>query len=153
MLALNADGGDPIRDAAGNRLDGDWTNPTSTSDTGTSIYPSGNGVVGGDFDFRFNVLPADATQDGTVGPADLSKLLTNYGRTGMTWSQGDFTGDGVIGPAGSEQIADQLRSWLARGRSGSGTFPTITPSIAVIVPTVTDSAAALAGTECGRRGG
>ena len=99
MLALNADGSDPIEDAAGNRLDGEWTNPANTSDTGDSTYPSGNGVPGGDFDFRFNVLPGDATQDGVVGPADLSRLLTNYGQTGMTWSQGDFTGDGIVGPA------------------------------------------------------
>ena len=56
MLALNADGSNPIEDAAGNRLDGEWTNPTSTTATGGSVYPSGNGTAGGNFDFRFNVL-------------------------------------------------------------------------------------------------
>ena len=51
---------------------------------------------------QITITPArygDATLDGVVGPADLSKLLTNYGKSGMTWSQGDFTYDGVIGPA------------------------------------------------------
>ncbi len=46
MLALNADGSDPIQDAAGNRLDGEWTNPASTADIGGSVYPSGNGMAG-----------------------------------------------------------------------------------------------------------
>ena len=51
---------------------------------------------------QITIMPAlygDATLDGVVGPADLSKLLTNYGKSGMTWSQGDFDYDGVIGPA------------------------------------------------------
>ena len=51
---------------------------------------------------QITIMPAlygDATLDGVVGPADLSKLLTNYGKSGMTWSQGDFTYDGIIGPA------------------------------------------------------
>ena len=80
----NADGSDPIEDAAGNRLDGDWTNPTSTSDTGDRVYPSGNGVAGGNFDFRFNVLPGDANQDGVVNFSDLNKVLTNYNLTVLT---------------------------------------------------------------------
>ena len=48
------------------------------------------------------ILPSlygDATLDGVVGPADLSKLLTNYGKSSMAWAQGDFAYDGVIGPA------------------------------------------------------
>ena len=51
---------------------------------------------------QITIMPAlygDATLDGVVGPADLSKLLTNYGKSGMTWSQGDFTYDGIVGPA------------------------------------------------------
>ena len=58
MLALNANESDPIKDAAGNRLDGEWTNPTSTTATGTSTYPSGNGLAGGDFHFRSTCFPA-----------------------------------------------------------------------------------------------
>jgi hypothetical protein len=27
---------------------------------------------------------------------DLTIVLTNLGKTGMTWSQGDFTGDGTV---------------------------------------------------------
>ena len=42
------------------------------------------------------VLPGDANGDGFVDVNDLTTVLTNYGKTGMTWSQGDFTGDGTV---------------------------------------------------------
>jgi hypothetical protein len=48
---------DTAKDASGNALDGEWNN-------GVSSYPAGNGTPGGDFNFRFNVLPGDAHQDG-----------------------------------------------------------------------------------------
>lgn len=38
----------------------------------------------------------DANLDGMVNGADLNVVLSNYGRTGMGWSQGDFNGDGAI---------------------------------------------------------
>jgi len=50
---------DTVRDQTGNALDGEWTD-------GVSTYPSGDGTAGGDFSFRFNVLPGDANQDGSV---------------------------------------------------------------------------------------
>ena len=84
MLALNADGSDPIHDAAGNHLDGEWTNPTSTTSTSGSVYPSGNGTAGGNFDFRFNVLPGDANQDSVVDVTDLGSV----GRIGSRPARG-----------------------------------------------------------------
>ena len=95
MLELNADGTDPIHDFAGKRLDGDWTNPTSTTDTGTSTYPSGDGTAGGDFLFRFNVLPGDASGDGTVNGSDLATLGQHWKQSGGS-AQGDFNGDGTV---------------------------------------------------------
>jgi protocatechuate 3,4-dioxygenase beta subunit len=61
--AINADKlvlhiNDTVKDAAGNALDGEWTN-------GVSNYPSGNNTAGADFNFRFNVLPGDANRNGT----------------------------------------------------------------------------------------
>jgi probable HAF family extracellular repeat protein len=41
------------------------------------------------------VLPGDANEDGTVNINDLSKVLTNYDKTGL-WADGDFNGDGSI---------------------------------------------------------
>ena len=44
-------------------LDGDWT-------TSASGFPSGDGTAGGDFSFRFNVLPGDVDQNGVVAGPD-----------------------------------------------------------------------------------
>ena len=97
MIRLNADGASPIQDAATNRLDGEWTNPASTTQPSSDTYPSGNGSAGGNFLFRFNVLPGDATQDGYADSNDLAKVLANYNQlVGMTWAQGDFNGDAAV---------------------------------------------------------
>jgi hypothetical protein len=65
-IQLSAGGVDPIRNAAGVRLDGDWSD-------GTSAYPSGNGRSGGDFSFRFDVLPGNGDQTGPVNIFDTIK--------------------------------------------------------------------------------
>ncbi len=54
---------DTITDAAGNLLDGEWSNGSSTT--------SGNGTAGGRFDFRLDVLPGDINNNGGVNTADL----------------------------------------------------------------------------------
>ena len=41
-------------------------------------------------------LPGDANGDGTVDVNDLTIVLSNFGQTGMTWSQGEFTGSGTV---------------------------------------------------------
>ena len=46
--------------------------------------------------FALHLLPGDANNDGTVDINDLTIVLNNYGRTGMTWSQGEFTGGGTV---------------------------------------------------------
>jgi hypothetical protein len=42
------------------------------------------------------VLAGDANMDGTVNITDLSKVLTNYDRSGMTWGDGDFNNDQTV---------------------------------------------------------
>jgi probable HAF family extracellular repeat protein len=41
-------------------------------------------------------LPGDANLDRTVDISDLNKVLTNFDKTGMTWDQGDFDGNGAV---------------------------------------------------------
>ena len=41
-------------------------------------------------------LPGDANFDGKVDIADLTILLANFGRSGATWSQGNFADDPTV---------------------------------------------------------
>jgi Ca2+-binding RTX toxin-like protein len=59
-----------ILDFQGNDLDGEWQNPLPLPGAKGSIFPSGNIFPGGDFTFRFNVLPGDVNQNGSVDMAD-----------------------------------------------------------------------------------
>ena len=54
LLVLSSDS---VTDLAGNALDGEWAN-------GADTYNSGDGVAGGDFAFRVNILPGDVNQSG-----------------------------------------------------------------------------------------
>ena len=67
-------------------------------------------------------LYGDCNLNGVVGPADLAKLLTNYGKSGMTWSQGDFTYDGTIGPA---DLSKLLTNYGQNGPLNIGSIPAL----------------------------
>ena len=43
-----------------------------------------------------NSGPGDANGDGRVDVNDLTIVLTNFGKTGTSWTQGEFTGDGTV---------------------------------------------------------
>ena len=99
---------DTIEDITSNGLDGEWTNPSSfdlvdfntngPSQT-TSQFPSGNGTAGGDFQFVFTILPGDGSRDNSVGNADLTLLLNNWGDPNRSFATGDYSGDGIVGNA------------------------------------------------------
>ena len=130
LLELNADGADPIHDALGNRLDGEWTNPVTTSDTGTSQYPSGNGTPGSsNFLFRFNVLPGDVNQDGYVQALD--GLLVR-GALGSNAGQGNYSifrdvnGDGAVLSSDGLLVLGRLGTSLPAGQPVASAFPSAT---------------------------
>ncbi len=66
LLQLNGAAGGVTSVASGMLLDGEWKD-------GTSIY-SGNGTAGGNLAFRFNVLPGDASGNGSVQANDVVLL-------------------------------------------------------------------------------
>jgi hypothetical protein len=75
-----------------------------TLDNATAIDDNGD-IAGYGHDASGNVeqafllqalLPGDANEDGRVDVNDLTIVLTNFGQTGTTWSQGEFTGDGKV---------------------------------------------------------
>lgn len=80
---------DNIVDAEGNRLDGEWINPTSATQTsGASSWPSGDGTNGSyaggmasAFKFRFVIQPGDVDRDNDVDLDDLNTVRNNFGAT------------------------------------------------------------------------
>jgi hypothetical protein len=92
-----ASGAVGVTDAAGNQLDGEWL-PSGS-------FPSGNSVIGGDFVYRLNVVPGDATRDGRVNAVDylqsrsrITTSISNPGRATARYSVFyDIDGDGRIG--------------------------------------------------------
>jgi len=106
-FSLEGDLSNSVTDqATGSRLDGDWSNPSYAYDAASgaiSSFPSGDGTEGGDFTFRFTILPGDANRDNTVGLADVAIMQANYfgvgtesNVSGFGFRRGDFDGDGAV---------------------------------------------------------
>jgi uncharacterized protein (DUF2249 family) len=100
-----------VKDAAGNALDGEWTN-------GASAFPSGNAVPGGDFAYRFNILPGDVTQDGLVISNDVAKVNLALGTLPghpaySVWM--DVTGDAMIISNDLAKVTSKMGTALPAG--------------------------------------
>jgi hypothetical protein len=88
---------DSVTDLSGFHLDGEWDNPCALADTGTSVFPSGDDIEGGDFEFYVTTMPGDANRDNIVSGSDLSIVLNNFNSgPGRTFAQGDASGDGYV---------------------------------------------------------
>ncbi|MBN1853378.1 MAG: hypothetical protein JW829_11665, partial [Pirellulales bacterium] len=96
---------DAVTDVDGNLLDGEWVNPASmtTVNALVSEFPSGDGDPGGNFHFLFTLLPGDANLDLKVDGSDLAIMAGNWGLgigdLSALFSQGDFSGDGMVSSA------------------------------------------------------
>jgi hypothetical protein len=127
LLQLNADGADPIRNHDDIALDGEWTNPTATTDTGTSTYLSGNGTAGGNFLFRFNLLLGDVNQDGLIKTMDALAVLPNLNKAVTDTAYNpryDIDGNGQIKTTDILAILPRLNRGLPAGEPVEGTFST-----------------------------
>ena len=114
---------DTVMDMDGNALDGEWND-------GLTIGNSGDGTPGGDFSFRFNVLPGDADLDGAdpqggVGFIDanvlINSLFTLVGDPGYVQGA-NFDGDDGIGFIDANVIVTRLFTQLPPGDPVGG-FP------------------------------
>jgi hypothetical protein len=79
MLAVD---GSLITDDLAQPLDGEWTNLAETTPVtsgGADTFPSGDGMAGGDFLFRMNVLPGDVNRDGEIVGNDVTSVRSNQG--------------------------------------------------------------------------
>jgi len=111
-IVLDLDAGvSGVTSTYGLRLDGEWANAFSA-------YPSGNGVQGGDFRFRLNILGADANRDSRVNALDLAaaKLRLNTASTdagrSLYTAFVDVTGDGRINALDLGAIKNRLNAQL-----------------------------------------
>jgi hypothetical protein len=122
---------DAVTDLGGLALDGEWANSTSTF--------SGNGTAGGDFSYRFDVLPGDVNQTASVDGNDLRAALdrqfTAVGQANYD-ARFDLDGNGAI----------NILDWAAvRDRMGTS-LPAGSPS-----PAAPDAALAVLASEFSRR--
>ena len=130
-----------MTDLAGNALDGEFDNPTDGSDPSSDTYlTAGDGAAGGDFHFRFDVLPGDATGDGAVDPNDLASLLAGFARSNRLPAQGEFTGDGRVDRGDLQVLQATLGRSLPAAApdpnpGGFGFFAGFDP-FAAMIPTV-----------------
>ena len=81
--------------ASGQALDGEFANGSG------ALLPSGDAVAGGDFNFRFNILPSDVDQNGVVTGLDGGGVrqhflqyttTTGYNPLYDTYGKGEITG-------------------------------------------------------------
>jgi hypothetical protein len=120
-LAAGTGGVTGAASAGAQALDGEWTGNAAVPDA----FPSGDGLAGGNFQFRLNVLPGDATRDRTVGPADLLQTRARLGRPAAYSLRYDAAANGTI-DAGD--VALIRRAWMS-------TLPTaepVAPAAAII---------------------
>ncbi|HEY4312958.1 MAG TPA: Ig-like domain repeat protein [Pirellulales bacterium] len=137
LLVLNGHSAQGVHDSSGNALAGAWSD-------GTSVYPSGNGIAGTDFSFRFNVLPGDVNQDGIVNGQDLAQLSSQWAQPGRPIA--DTNGDQIIN---NQDIAVVSSAWLAHQTSpvnvlGTGISLSPVPSSITADQTITLSAQVVA---------
>ncbi|MEM9352894.1 MAG: hypothetical protein AAGA92_07770 [Planctomycetota bacterium] len=110
-LDLDAGGVDAVTDLSGNALDGEWTNNVTSG-------ASGDGVAGGDFEFRFSILEGDTWSSGYV---NLFDYLYTYSRIGLVAGdpnydpQYDVNGDAAIDNADFLLVQGQLGQGLPSG--------------------------------------
>ena len=67
-----------------------------------------------------HLMPGDANGDGTVDVHDLNMVLTNYDKTGMTWSTAIST---ATAPWTSDDLNVVLTNYDTTGQSAAGTRP------------------------------
>jgi len=116
---------DTVTSKSGVALDGEWTDSDST-------FVSGDGAPGGDFNFRFNVLPGDANQDGTVNIVDLASAMKQV-QEQLYDSMVDINRDGVLSATDAIFASASINKTLPSG------VPTVTvkPSLLVSPTSIT----------------
>ncbi len=127
---------DTVKDATSDQqLDGEWID-------GTAVMPSGNGVSGGNFSFRFDTLPGDGTGEGKVTITDVVNMSSRAASGAMVTSPGnttgnysiffDVNGDGAVTSTDTANAVSRLQNVLPAadpgGTPGSGWIAEAAPT-------------------------
>ncbi|HKD37653.1 MAG TPA: fibronectin type III domain-containing protein, partial [Pirellulales bacterium] len=129
-----------VTNSIGGNLDGEFT-------TSLSTFPSGNGTAGGNFNFRFNILPGDVNQDGAVTGLDGGSIRQHFLQFTSTAGYSPFfdtSGKGAITGLDFLTVQNALLTTLPNTDptppSGGGMQPAAAPAVAS--PPATPGAAA-----------
>jgi probable HAF family extracellular repeat protein len=68
-------------------------------------------------------LSGDANLDGTVNINDLSKVLTNYDKTGLDWAGGDFDGNGTVNISDLSKVLTNYDKSIGSSAAGVRAVP------------------------------
>ena len=123
QLLLGID--DSVTDLQGSALDGDWVD-------GISVGESGDGSAGGDFSFRFNVLPSDMNQDTVVNIFDLNLLGLAFDSvigSDAYSTRIDANGDGAINVFDLNNLGLAFGTALPDGQPGAPPLPSVAAAI------------------------
>ncbi len=89
---------DSVHNSSNAALDGEFTNPWSLTQTGTSVFASGNGTAGGEFRFRFTVMAGDLDHDNIVGTTNYQNWKSyEPGRAYVSTTTDDYDSDVSFG--------------------------------------------------------
>ncbi|MCX5660866.1 MAG: PQQ-dependent sugar dehydrogenase [Planctomycetota bacterium] len=141
---------DSVVDGDNAALDGEWTNPTSIGQASpTSVFPSGDGLPGGAFTFRFNVAPGDTNQNGGINIVDVVQVRNRQGSSVANPTHyslfGDINGDGGINVQDTILARNQQGKSLPAGEpalpaSAMGLFRAATSALVVQAAPTTSAA-------------
>ena len=125
---------DTITDkASGYKLDGDWASGSSSQ-----AFPSGNNDAGGNFLFRFNVVPGDVSRDTVVNNSDQVKVRNagglSVGDLGYT-AYLDVDGNGAINNADTVKVRN----------AGGSELPAFEPVVPLFAPVMQGAVVSNAG--------
>ena len=123
LLDLDGDAPNGVKDVNGNLLDGEWENPGGPTFSEGDRFPSGDGVAGGDFRFRFNVLAGDVDRNGVVVASDFSDVKRRFFTSTTVEGSGsnrysvfhDVDGDGRIVAEDYSEVKRRFFNTLPQG--------------------------------------
>ena len=119
-----------VADTAGNPLDGEWTDSSSTH--------SGNNLAGGNFAFHLNILPGDLNHSGTVDLSDYDIWFNHLQTSTFNPALGDLNASGFVDLSDFDiwftHLQQTLSSTPLASLASSAPLTATTPSPGIAIP-------------------